>query len=202
MRLLFIILSIFPTILFSQEKKEKKVFQDDVYGSGNIEFKIKEKIGSLKILETKRGFKDITLGMNFSLIQDEFETLENDTLLTSSPGITYFKSLNENHYKIGDHIELNNLYVGVFNNKVIYITAFFDKRFDKSVFDTFKSAYGGLFKQPNQFIEDYFWISKSVSLCLDIDNLSNGNFVFVDNDISEQHKDYTRKLTSKAISDL
>lgn len=160
------------------------------------------KPGSHAYLNEKNGFKDIVLGSNVSPYKAKFLIIDSLTK-TDEDGCTYYNMIDTSYLSIGESVKLKSVYLRTYKDQVLSIIINFTTSYNENVFDVFRKAYGTVSVKPNQFLEQYIWNSKNVSLYLDINSKAGQSLaLFSCKPLLDQlQKDKSQK-TKKGVSDL
>lgn len=156
------------------------------------------KKGTVKYLDYKRSFKEITLGAPIESVEDAVIEVEGDEV---QPGVTTYKVVDPDMLKIADLVEIKEMNLYVFGGRIAMLTMVLEKPNGRNLHDVFSEAYGRGFKS-NQFMDQYAWIGKEISMILDYEGLQQDNLAMIDKNLRIQMDNYAKEKNKKALSDF
>lgn len=156
------------------------------------------KQGTVKYLDYKRSFKEITLGAPIETVEEAVIEVEGDEV---QPGVTTYKVVDEDMLKIADLVEIKEMNLYVFDGKIAMLIMVLEKPNGRNLHDLFSEAYGRGYKN-NQFMDQYAWIGKEVSMILDYDGLKQDNLAMIDNRLQAEMDNYAKEKNKKALQDF
>jgi len=162
--------------------------------SGNIYAQEKEPKPSLKALDEKNGFRTHHFGDDISQFTDL-------TIAEDDGDAKYYTSTDEN-LKIGG-ATIQRIAYGFYKGKFYEVSIKTeDYTNSRALFEALKAQYGRPY-QSNQYIEDYSWWGKVVSLNYDENSVtSSAKVLMYSKPISKQEELDKKAVAKKAGSDL
>jgi len=152
--------------------------------------------GTLKYLDFKRGFKDITLGADISTLASKIKQLQKNE---DGTNIYDYKDPSDN--KVGD-VGVDGTLVVTYGGKIMRIMVFFDGGTGDKIDDIFRAAYGRYTDKPNQFMSKYQWDGVDVKLSLDYEDTAKPTAMFEDNLLLAKFQHNSQDKNKQAIDQL
>lgn len=154
--------------------------------------------GSIRYLDYKRGFKDIVLGSDMNSISGKL-------MLIEKPGpdsTSVYDYTDRSNLKIGE-IELRDISVVTFKNKILFIMVTMDKKYDTEMLKLLTDAYGVYTEKPNQFMNRYLWRGSFANLSFDYTSVTKpSTLFFTDIELARESRDFKSDIRKQAIKDL
>jgi hypothetical protein len=156
------------------------------------------KEGTWKYLDYKRSFKEFTLGAPIESVSHLIEESESDQI---PPGTKLYLVTDPEMKKIADLVEIKELSIITFDDKIAMITMKMDKPNGKNLHKVFSQAYGGG-SQVNQFREEFGWKTKNVLMVLDYGGIADDSCIMADISLRSQMQAYEAEQSKKALTDF
>lgn len=157
------------------------------------------KPGSVKYLDYKRSFKEITLGAPITSIEEY--VMESNNEEDFGPGMKAFEVIDAEMKKISDLVTIRDIYVMTFEDKILMIVMKMDKPNGSKMNDVLVQAYGGG-RKPNQFMDRYAWLGKYVLVMLDNEGLNEDVLVMQDRELDKKREVFLSEQNKKAVTDF
>jgi hypothetical protein len=157
------------------------------------------KPGTVQYLDFKRSFKEITLGMPISSIEDYLSESLDSTMV--GPGMIAYDVIDPEMLNISDLVQIESILVLAFESRVTMIYMKLAKPNGSKLHEVFTQAYGRGTK-PNQFMDRFIWRGKAVVMMLDYNGLGEDSLLMVDKDLKSKADDYSVAQNKKALSDF
>jgi len=147
-----------------------------------------------KMLDEKNGFRELKFGMSI----DSVSNLK----LIDGNGISKYYEKTDDKLTIGDYA-IESITYGFYKGKLSFImitTVGYAN--SKGVLNLFTTQYGKGY-QSNQYIEEYWWFGKTVSLNYKENSINNNGKIIMSTNIFDDEKAADKKAaTEKAKNDL
>jgi hypothetical protein len=149
---------------------------------------------NLKNLDNKNGFRDLTFGTKIDSISDL-------KLVGSSGYDNFYKKVDEK-LKIGEY-DIESITYVFYKNKFRAVMIKSKGYVNSRGILNFLSEQYGKGSKNNQYIEEYWWFGKTISLHYDENSITNDSKIYMDTNIFDKERELDKKESQeKAKSDF
>ena len=152
------------------------------------------KIGNLRYLDYKCGFKDFILGndiKNYEHSLKDFNEIEDDLYKFYEVDSTLF--INE--------IPIKRIILGVYENKIARIVVQIENEHGDNMYGILSAAYGGGYKN-NRYMDEYYWLGTDVNMVYDFEGPTITNLIITSTLFDKRIEKQRRVNQKNAASDL
>ena len=157
-------------------------------------------IGSIKYLDFKKSYKSIRLGSDISTLNSSY--LFKLSEKTDASGCYVYSYSDPSVLNFGSGIELKRLQMKVYNNKIASVYLFFDQSDGKKIKEIFTTAYGKLYSQKDESLDQYVWLGSLADVYLTYEDSNLSAAIYSDLILNKLIASKAASSTSQAASDL
>lgn len=157
-------------------------------------------IGSIKYLDFKKSYKSVRLGSDISTLNSSY--LLRISEKPDASGCYIYTYSDPAALNFGSGIALKRIQLRIYHDKIASVYLFFDQSDGNKIKEIFTTAYGKVYSQKDELMDQYVWLGTLADVYLTYEDSNLSAAIYSDLILNKIIHSKAESSTSQAASDL
>ena len=157
-------------------------------------------IGSIKYLDFKKSYKSVRLGSDISTLNSSYLLRLSEK--PDASGCHLYTYSDPAALNFGSGVQLKRIQIKAYYDKIASVYLFFDQSDGKKIKEIFTTAYGTVYSQKDDLLDQYVWLGSLADVYLTYEDSNLSAAIYSDLILNKIIASKAKNSTSQAASDL